>query len=281
MTQLQVLWVLVSAAALLLAAAATTPAGAEAEGPLVNTLHGTVRGLTTDKGSHVFLGIPFAQPPLGHLRWHPPQPHSWTGVLNTTRWGNQCHNTLTGNSFVEAHGPLSEDCLYLNVWVPKAVHDKAGSKEGAAAANVVVFLHGGGFILGSASNPFVSPDPENLAIASGSVVVSFNYRLGVLGFLSHRALPSTSGLSGILDQVAALEWVKRNIHLFGGNPNSVTLVGESAGAISICMLATMPSTEGLFHRVILESPMCDFPFHVWKKENSTLHLPLILSDCSR
>jgi len=202
---------------------------------------GQVRG-----GVRVYKGIPFAAPPVGTLRWKPPQPvKPWTGVRNCTEFGSWCPQPkpILGHEL----GPMSEDCLYLNVWTP------ARSPDDRLA--VMVWIHGGGCTTGSGAASI--SDGEALA-RQGVVVVTINYRLGPFGFLAHPLLSQesehgVSGNYGLLDQIAALKWVQQNIAAFGGDPDRVTIFGESAGALSVCRLMVSPLARGLFHRAIAES----------------------------
>jgi para-nitrobenzyl esterase len=209
---------------------------------------GEVRG-TTHAGIERFLGIPYARPPLGDRRWQPPQrAPRWEGCLEATAFGPACvQNTpqLSKTYTLPADLATSEDCLTLNIWAPSEVH----------AAPVMVWIHGGSLVIGSASEPMY--DGAALA-ARGIVVVSINYRLGVFGWLAHPGLSAEqsgrSGNYGLLDQICALEWVRDNIAAFGGNPDNVTVAGESAGALSALYLMASPLAEGLFHKVIAQSP---------------------------
>ncbi len=223
---------------------ATTPALA---GPVARTALGPVDGLVLDNGVQAWLGIPYAAPPVGELRWKPPQPATpWTGTLPATRFMPSCMQPLRdhGIAYYVGDDPVAEDCLTLNIWAPKGVAQ-------GAKLPVIVFIHGGSFVAGSARKPLYVGD--KLA-AKGAVVVSINYRLGVLGFL---ALPEltrespdhASGNYGLMDQIAALRWVRDNIGAFGGDASRVTLMGQSAGAIAIALLQTSPAAHGLFHRI--------------------------------
>ena len=227
---------------------------------VAETESGAVRGITM--GSAIaFMGIPFALPPVVSLRWEPPQPAmSWTGVRDATRPGPACSQNPAGlvpflapmaraygSDYTETPVQSSEDCLYLNVWVPEwpAKH----------ALPVIVWLHGGSNTAGSGSQP--TYDGISLT-ARGVVLVTVNYRLGIIGFFSHPELTAesphhSSGNYGLLDQIAALQWVRNNIAHFGGDPQNVTLAGESAGAIDAAMLMASPLAGGLFRRVISES----------------------------
>ena len=199
-----------------------------------------------------FKGIPYAAPPVGGLRWKPPQPvASWTNVRACTEFGPSCPQSGGGEEPFSvpalSAGKTSEDCLYLNVWTP--------AKSSKDRLPVMVWIHGGSFESGSGSMGIY--DGTNLA-THGVVVVTINYRLGPFGFLAHPALSAesaqkVSGNYGLLDQVAALKWVKENIAGFGGDPQKVTAFGESAGAISILDLLVSPLSDGLFQRAIAES----------------------------
>jgi para-nitrobenzyl esterase len=214
---------------------------------LVKLDTGRVKGVVTD-GIGAFKGIPFAAPPVGALRWKAPQsaPH-WKGVREAVGFGPRCmQGNIYDDMIFRDKGP-SEDCLYLNVWTPAA--------SATARLPVMVWIYGGGFAAGAASEP--RQDGENLA-RKGVVVVTMNYRLNVFGFFSHAELAKESGHDssgnyGLLDQVAALEWVHRNIHGFGGDPAKVTIFGESAGSFSVSALMASPLAQGLFQRAIGES----------------------------
>jgi para-nitrobenzyl esterase len=209
------------------------------------TTYGDLRG-SVDRGTVVFRGIPYARPPVGPLRFAPPQPaDSWTGVRDATTFGPgamQAANAIWGEALVAA---TSEDCLSLNVWTP-AVDD--GRRP------VLVWLHGGAFLTGAGSRPMY--DGTSMARRGDVVVVRLNYRLGLFGYLRGidlcEGLPST-GNEGLLDQLAALRWVKEEIAAFGGDPENVTVFGQSAGAISIATMLAMPLARGLFRMAILQS----------------------------
>jgi para-nitrobenzyl esterase len=211
------------------------------EGP-VRTESGLVSG--AGKGIVSFKGIPFAAPPAGELRWRPPQPaEAWQGVRQATEFGPACPQNTT----MMKVGPQGEDCLTLNIWTP--------AKTARDRLPVMVSIHGGGFFTGTGSLPIY--DGEALA-RQGVVVVTLNYRVGVFGFLAHPELTKesphhVSGNYGLLDQIAALQWVRRNIAAFGGDPKRVTIFGESAGGSSVCLLMVSPLARGLFQRAIAQS----------------------------
>lgn len=209
----------------------------------VKTEDGLIQG-TIEDGLAVYRGIPYAAPPVGDLRWRRPQPAAkWQGVRPADRFGSACVQPST----IPDLGTIGEDCLYLNVWTPA---QKATDRLG-----VLVWIHGGGFFAGATAEPLYSG--EGLA-KKGVVLVSLDYRLGVLGFLAHPALSAenkehVSGNYGLLDMIAALRWVQQNIGAFGGNPKQVTISGESAGAIAVSMLSASPLAKGLFQGAISES----------------------------
>jgi para-nitrobenzyl esterase len=220
---------------------------ASVQATLTNQVEGgAVRGVSLG-AVDVFKGIPYAAPPVGDLRWRPPEPAApWKGVRQATSFAPACMQS--GVSMPgEAPPAVSEDCLYLNVWTPSP---KAGRPRA-----VMVFIYGGGFTNGSAAMPLYWGD--RLA-RKGVVVVTFGYRVGPFGFLALPALTQesphhASGDYWLLDQLAALAWVKRNIAAFGGDPGRVTIFGQSAGAMSVSLLAASPLAKGLFQRAIAES----------------------------
>lgn len=233
--------------AAIIALAAAMPAAAQ--GPTVQTVAGTVEGSVSADGKiRTFTGIPYAAPPVGELRWQPPQPAApWTGTRKATGFGNRCVQGGGFDDMVFRDPQQSEDCLYLNVWTP--------ATSAKAKLPVMVWIYGGGFQGGGSSEP----RQDGAALArKGVIVVSMNYRLGVFGFLSHPELVKesphhASGNYGLLDQAAALAWVRRNIAAFGGDPDNVTLFGESAGSISVSAQMASPVSKGLFQRAIGES----------------------------
>jgi para-nitrobenzyl esterase len=223
-------------------------------GPSVRVAGGLVSGVAgRDASITVFKGLPFAAPPVGDRRWRAPQPVvAWTGVRKADQFGANCMQTIVEEKkpwtyeFM-AHGPVSEDCLFLNVWT--------GARSASEKRPVYVYVHGGANTEGSGSVP--SYDGEGLA-RKGIVVVTVNYRLGVLGFFTHPELTreSGAGASGnyaLLDLIAALQWVRQHIAAFGGDPGNVTLGGQSAGASNTHALVASPLAKGLFHRAIAES----------------------------
>lgn len=228
----------VIAAGLSLAAAAPSQ-------PVVETAYGAIEGRVRE-GVRIFKGIPYAAPPVGALRWRPPSPPAaWTGARDAGAFGPAClQPELPGGP--RDFGPQSEDCLTLNIWTP----------ANAEKAPVMVWIHGGAFRIGSSSLAFY----DGAAFArSGVVLVSINYRLGGFGFFAHPALRDEGGPDadaanfGLLDQIAALGWVKDNIAAFGGDPENVTVFGESAGGASILYLLTSDRARGLFQKAIVES----------------------------
>jgi para-nitrobenzyl esterase len=201
----------------------------------------------TEDDVQVFKNIPFVAAPIGELRWRAPQPGpNWTGARDATEFGPICPQNQRVSQFIPKL-PQSEDCLSLNVWSPNTTS--------TAKLPVMVWIYGGGFQAGSASEP--RQDGSKLA-AKGVLVVSMNYRLGVFGFLAHpdlskEASSHASGNYGLLDQIAALRWVQKNIAAFGGDPDNVTIFGESAGSFSVSALMASPLTKGLFQKAIGES----------------------------
>ena len=197
-----------------------------------------------------FKGIPFATPPVGYLRWRPPQPAArWTGVRQATSFGHDCMQAIDPTNTPLTTTP-SEDCLYLNIWRPAG-----DGHPSARRLPVMVWVYGGGYVEGGTSMPIY--DGTQFA-KQGVVLVSFNYRLGRFGFFAHPALSAEQpgellGNYGYMDQIAALQWVKRNIANFGGDPENVTIFGESAGGESIHNLLTSPLADGLFQKAIDES----------------------------
>ena len=214
----------------------------------VSIANGSLQGRTAP-GSTAFLGIPYAEAPVGPLRWAPPSPaRAWTSTRDATKFGSAPWQPSGGplDGLVPGMGSSdqSDDCLNLNVWTP--------SIDGAQP--VLVWIHGGAFSLGAGSLSVY--DGSRLAAATNTVVVTLNYRLGALGFLVIDD-PSCMPNVGLLDQVAALEWVRNNISAFGGDPDNVTIFGESAGGGSVLSLLSMPSAVGLFQRAIVQSGATD------------------------
>jgi len=233
----------------------------------VKTQNGMVSGFyNKDKSIKEFSGIPYAAPPVGDLRWKAPEPvQSWDGVRQLTHFSDAAMqskappilskllglslgtNELLRNSGIKSNEKVSEDCLYLNIW--------SGAKSNSERRPVIVYIHGGSFVFGSGSMDLYNG--ENMA-KKGVVFVNINYRLGIFGFMSNPELTkeseyNASGNYGILDQIAALKWVKNNIAEFGGDPDNVTIAGESAGSGSVNILMASPLAKGLFHRAIGES----------------------------
>lgn len=218
---------------------------------IVKTESGLLKGKllqSADQSVTAYLGIPYAQAPVGELRWQPPQNLSpWQGTKDATHFSNDCMQIPFPGDAAPLGEPVSEDCLYLNVWAPNTSEQNK--------LPVMVWLHGGGFVNGGAS-PAVY---NGQAFAeSGVVFVSLNYRLGRFGFFAHPALSAENpdaplGNYGFMDQIAALEWVKNNIDKFGGDANNVTLFGESAGGRSVNVMMLSPQAKGLFHKAIVQS----------------------------
>ena len=215
----------------------------------VKTANGTLEGsANAATGIRMFKGVPFAQPPAGDLRWKAPQPpKNWTGVRKADQFGPRCaQRSVFGDMNFRSNG-MGEDCLYLNIWTP--------AKKSNAKLPVLLYVYGGGFIAGDGSEPRY--DGESLA-TKGIVTVTVNYRLDIFGFYAHPELTKesphhASGNYGLLDQHAALAWVKRNIAAFGGDPNRITIAGESAGSISVSALMASPLSKDLIAGAIGES----------------------------
>ncbi len=222
------------------------PAGSA--GNRVKTANGVIEGTTEASGILVFRGVPYAAPPVGDLRWQPPQPvEDWEGVRPAERFAPQCMQQRVFDDMMFRNSGVSEDCLYLNVWTPSTSPDQK--------LPVLVYYYGGGFIAGDGSEPRY--DGESLA-QRGIVVVTMSYRLGIFGFFAHPELTAespqhSSGNYTLLDQTAVLRWVQKNISAFGGDPAKVTIAGESAGSISVSAQMATPLAKGLFAGAIGES----------------------------
>src|SRR5262245_58915471 len=229
-------------------ATAIVPLVTSAAPDVVKIDAGQISG-TLDNGVRVFKGIPFAAPPAGALRWQAPRPvAAWTGVRAAEAFGAECMQAPypTTSPYARQNGPTSEDCLYLNVWTTAAAAEKRP---------VMVWIHGGAWTRGTGS--VATYDGATLA-KKGVVVVTTNYRLGVFGFLAHPELTAespdhASGNYAILDHIAALKWVQKNIAAFGGDPNRVTIFGESDGSWSVNSVQATPLAKGMLHRAIGES----------------------------
>ncbi|MET9909626.1 carboxylesterase family protein [Streptomyces sp. NPDC006476] len=234
---------LTALAAAFVAPVPAAQAASHGDGTVVRTDAGRVRGETTTEGRQ-FLGIPYAQPPVGALRWRDPRPaRPWHGVRSARSFGNKCVQTSSWDPGYEQPS-YTEDCLDLNVYVPR----------GSARRAVLVWFHGGGLTAGAGQDIV----PDTFARTTGTVVVTVNYRLGAMGFLAASGLDKeardgVSGNFGMLDQQAALRWVRANIGRFGGDPGRVTIAGESAGGRSVCTQLASPTAKGLFRAGIIES----------------------------
>ncbi len=225
--------------------------------PVLSISGGDVQGVPTEsKGIYVYRGIPYAAAPVGELRWQAPQPVTpWEGVMVADSWGNAAYQAAHREGdfyqkefFWEGDAPYSEDCLYLNVWTP-------APGKSSAKLPVTLWIHGGGYTAGWGFEPEM--DGEEWA-KHGGVLVTFNYRLGIFGFFTHPLLSAespngVSGNYGMLDQIAALKWVKENIAQFGGDPDNITLMGQSAGAMSVQTLITSDLSKGLIDKAIIQS----------------------------
>nr|XP_051702850.1 cocaine esterase-like isoform X10 [Oryctolagus cuniculus] len=256
--------------------------GQDSASPIRNTHTGQVRGSLvhvegTDAGVHTFLGIPFAKPPLGPLRFAPPEPaEAWSGVRDGTSHPAMCLQDLAIMdqdvlllNFTPPSIPMSEDCLYLNIYSP------AHAREGSDLP-VMVWIHGGALTMGMAS----LYDGSALAAFEDVVMVTIQYRLGVLGFFSTGDQHAT-GNWGYLDQVAALRWVQRNIAHFGGNPGRVTIIGDSAGGTSVSSHMLSPMSQGLFHGAIMESGVALMPGLITSSSEVVSTVVANLSGCGQ
>jgi para-nitrobenzyl esterase len=234
----------------IIALAGLFTAGAAAQSPGITATPpaGRVRG-TGEGALHIFKGIPYARPPVGSLRWKPPQPlPPWQGIRDATEFGAACVQPVSTTPTIYTPAtplPVNEDCLTLNIWAP----------ANARGAPVLLWIHGGSLWTGSGRESLY--DGTHLA-ERGIIVVTINYRLGALGYLAHPQLSAESpeGISGnygLLDQIEALKWVQKNIGGFGGDPANVTIAGESAGGLSVLYLMTSPAARGLFAKAIAES----------------------------
>jgi para-nitrobenzyl esterase len=230
-----------------LASIAAPAPSATAETAIAVSENGPVEGLVTPT-LHKFLGIPYAAPPVGALRWQPPQPHAdWVTPIDATQFGNHCPQATSPFGLPTE----TEDCLFLNVYTPN--HNGFAS-DVHHHKPVMVWIHGGALVVGESDDY----DPTKLVTGGDVVVVTLNYRLGALGFLAHPALTAespdnASGNYGLMDQQLALQWVQRNIAAFGGNPHKVTIFGESAGGLSVHSQLASPLAAGLFKRAIVQS----------------------------
>ena len=256
--------------------------GQDSASPIRNTHTGQVRGSLvhvkdTDIAVHTFLGIPFAKPPVGPLRFAPPEaPEPWSGVRDGTSHPNMClqNDNLMGSEDLKMMNlilppiSMSEDCLYLNIYVPAHAHEGSNLP-------VMVWIHGGALTVGMAS----MYDGSMLAATEDVVVVAIQYRLGVLGFFS-TGDQHAKGNWGYLDQVAALRWVQQNIVHFGGNPDRVTIFGESAGGTSVSSHVVSPMSQGLFHGAIMESGVAVLPDLISSSSEMVHRIVANLSGCA-
>lgn len=219
-----------------------------ADGPVVTTKSGQVRGVVRSTRGVEFLGIPYAAPPVGDLRWHETQPaEAWNGIRDSSSFGAPCAQAVLGDWNRHDSETSSEDCLFLNVITPEL--------KPAKPLPVMFWLHGGANAGGTASSALYK---DGTLIQHGVLLVTVNYRLGVFGFFAHPELTAkserhASGNWGLMDQIAALRWVHDNVAAFGGDPNNVTVFGQSAGAQDTSLLMASSLTRGLFHRAVVQS----------------------------
>ncbi|XP_063801691.1 fatty acyl-CoA hydrolase precursor, medium chain-like [Pseudophryne corroboree] len=253
-------WLIIGVLLFCIIQAAHAAAGAEDDRPLVDTKYGSLRGRLvtvkkTNRTVHAFLGVPFAQPPVGPLRFQKPEPpRPWSSVKDASKHSPICLQNPKALKGIKAQfkgnieiPPVSEDCLYLNVFT-------LADREDNSKLPVMVFIHGGGFMMGSS----IQFEASALSAYESVVVVTIQYRLGLLGFFS-TGDEAARGNYGLLDQVAALQWVQENIKDFGGDAQSVTIFGQSAGGVSVSALVLSPLPKGLFHRAIAESGVALLP----------------------
>ena len=253
---------------LVLALAAMAAPAMAADGPIITVETGKLQGVAATGNSpvQIFRGIPFAKPPVGDLRWREPRPAAhWDGVRPADQFGPRCMQKHMWDDMFFRSPKADEDCLYLNVWTP------ANLARGATAKlPVLVYIYGGGFIAGTSDEPRYD---GAATAAQGVVVVTLNYRLGIFGFFTHPQLTGesphkASGNYGLLDQAAALAWVRRNIAAFGGDPKRITVGGESAGSMSVSGMMVSPLTRNLIAGAIGESGSSLLPYHPRKLAES-------------
>lgn len=238
----------------------------QTDAPQVTLQQGTLAGIQfgSSRVNAAFLGIPYAAQPVANLRWKPPQPPpTWKGIRNARKFGPACPQTPSGwlpEMLGRTRLVTNEACLYLNVWttnLPSTAGSPQKHPSSTSTEPVMVWIHGGGNVEGSGEMPPLGPALSE----QGVVVVTLNYRLGAFGFFAHPALSAesphhVSGNYGLMDQVAAIEWVRRNIRQFGGNPSQITVFGVSSGSLDVCNLLASPQAAGLFQRAILQSGVC-------------------------
>lgn len=265
------------------------------DGPVVETTSGFLRGLSRtvlDREVHVFYGVPFAKPPIGPLRFRKPLPiESWHGMLNATTLPNSCHQEryeyfpgFEGEEMWNPNTNISEDCLYLNIWVPQKIRIRhknvvpPASDEGMA---MLVWIYGGGFMSGTATLDVYNAD--FMAAASSAIIVTINYRVGAFGFLYLNQHFTNSeeapGNMGLWDQALALRWLRDNARVFGGDPNLITIFGESAGGSSVSLHLISPVTRGLVRRGILQSGTLNAPWSYMTGEKANEVARVLVDDC--
>ncbi|XP_060617023.2 cholinesterase-like [Anolis sagrei] len=228
---------------------------------VVDTSSGPIKGRSLTVGSgtvRAYLGIPYAKPPLGKLRFQKPLPHQpWRQIFKATNFGNACSQSVLSHAFEaklwNPNRPLSEDCLFLNIWVPRT--------QPSVTIPILVWIHGGGFVAGTSSLDLYNG--ASLAVTENVIVASMNYRIGSLGFFS--LPPAIPGNMGLWDQHLALTWIKENAAAFGGDPNRVTIFGHSAGGVSVGFHLLSPKSEPLFAKAVLQSGV---PFSWLSPENA-------------
>ncbi|KAJ8676386.1 hypothetical protein QAD02_012173 [Eretmocerus hayati] len=269
---------------------------------VVQTSTGLMRGFsryTHEHDVHVYLGVPFAKPPVGELRFRKPQPlDPWHGILNATTMPNSCiqerYEYFPGFEGEEMWNPntnVSEDCLYMNIWVPKRPrlrHKGGGNGEGNIGNGngmpILVWIYGGGYMTGTATLDIY--DADIMAARSDAIIASMQYRVGAFGFLYLKEYfedlgdsADAPGNMGLWDQVMAIKWLKENAKVFGGDPNLITLFGESAGGGSVSLHLMSPATKGLIRRGILQSGTLNAPWSYMTAERATEVGRVLVGDC--
>lgn len=264
---------------------------------VVETSSGRIRGFShtvLDHEVHAFYGVPFAKPPVGPLRFRKPVPiEPWHGILNTTTMPNSCYQEryeyfpgFEGEEMWNPNTNISEDCLYLNIWVPHKLRLRhKGSEPLANSANglaILVWIYGGGFMSGTATLDVY--DADIMAAASNAIIASIQYRVGAFGFLylnQHfsKGSEEAPGNMGLWDQALALKWLRENAPAFGGNPDLITIFGESAGGSSVSLLLISPVTQNLVRRGILQSGTLNAPWSYISSERANDVARVLVDDC--
>lgn len=262
---------------------------------VVETTSGLMRGFSRtvlDREVHVFYGVPFAKPPVGPLRFRKPLPiEPWHGILNTTTLPNSCYQEryeyfpgFEGEEMWNPNTNISEDCLYLNIWVPQKLrlrHKESPDNVGSNGMAILVWVYGGGFMSGTATLDVY--DADIMAAASNAIIASIQYRIGAFGFLylNQHFINSEEapGNMGLWDQALALKWLRENARVFGGDPDLITIFGESAGGSSVSLHLISPVTQGLVRRGILQSGTLNAPWSYMTGEKANEVARVLVDDC--